>query len=313
MRTTLALSIGLALALAPGRASADQPRLELRLEYVRGSGGEACPAEPTALRAQVEARLGYDPFEGTSAPERLTVVLIAKGRGFAARVERFNPAGVTTWSETFPTRPWPGNCAALTSPLASYLRGILLTYQSGPAAPPVAPPPEPAILQPEPTAPVPTPPSASLPELRAPAAQPANPPAPPSVPNPTRATARNVAIVAYAAAGAFLGLGIAWSVDTQNKGSTAQALTTQSYRTGGNDECKSSGAPDSYCSTLLRAWQSRDVARNLRNGWFAAAGVSGAVGAVATAWALNLPTMIKAQPQTQVRIRPGGLVISGTF
>jgi hypothetical protein len=311
MRTTLALSIGLALALAPGRASADQPRLELRLEYVRGSGGEACPAEPTALRAQVEARLGYDPFEATSAPERLTVVLIAKGRGFAARVERFNAAGVTTWSETFPARPWSGNCAALTSPLASYLRGILLTYQSGPAAPPAAPPPEPAVPRPEPAAPAPSPPAASPPELRVPPAQPATPPAPPSVPNPTRATARNVAIVAYAAAGAFLGLGIAWSVDVQNKGNTAQALAIQPYA-GGYDACMN-GAPSGYCTSLLRAWQSQDNAVGLRNAWFGAAGVSGTIGVVATIWALSLPTTIKGQSQTQIALRPGGLVIRGSF
>ena len=57
MRLTLALPLSLALALAPGRASADPPRVELRLEYVRGSGGEACPAEPTSLRAEVAARI----------------------------------------------------------------------------------------------------------------------------------------------------------------------------------------------------------------------------------------------------------------
>ena len=105
MRTALVIPIGfgLALALAPGRASADQPRVELRLEYVRGAGGEVCPAEPTTLRAEVAARMGYDPFEGTGAPERLAVVMMAKGRGFAARVERFNAAGANTWSETFST------------------------------------------------------------------------------------------------------------------------------------------------------------------------------------------------------------------
>jgi hypothetical protein len=309
MRTTLAVPIGLALALAPGRASADQPRVELRLEYVRGSGGEACPAEPTALRAQVEARLGYDPFEGTSAPERLTVVMIAKGRGFAARVERFNATGVTTWSETFPTRPWQGNCAALTSPLASYLRGILLTYQSGPAAPPVAPPPEPAVPPAAPP-PAPSPPS----ELRAPPAQPATPPEPANVPNPTRATARNVAILAYAVGGAFLGLGIGFAVDTQNKTNTAQALATQSYPSAGDDACKTAGdVPSGYCARLLGAWQSRDTALGLRNGWFAGAGVSMAVGLGATVLALHLPTTIKGQPQTQVRLSPGGLVFSGTF
>ena len=315
MRTALVIPIGLglALALAPSRASADPPRVELRLEYVRGAGGEACPAEPTKLRAEVAARMGYDPFEGASAPERLAVVMMAKGHGFAARVERFNAAGANTWSETFSMRPLQGGCAALMAPLGSYLRALFLTYQGGPATPPAAPPPEPAAPRPEPIAPAPSPPAASPPELRASPIQPASPPEPLNAPNPKRTTPRNVAMVAYIAAGTFLGLGIAWSVDAQNKGNTAQALTTQYYRTGGDFECKSSGAADSYCSTVLGAWQSRDAALNLRNGWFAASGVSVAVGAVATAWALNLPTIIKGQPKTQVRIRPGGLVIFGTF
>lgn len=313
MQTTLALPIGLALALAPGRASADPPRVELRLEYVRGSGGEACPAEPTSLRAEVAARMGYDPFEGASAPDRLAVVMMAKGRGFAARVERFNAAGVTTWSETFPTRPWPGNCAALTSPLASYLRGILLTYQSGPAAPPAAPPPEPAIPRPEPAAPAPSPPAVPALELRMPPGQPAKPPEPANAPNPSRTTARNVAIVAYALGGAFLDLGIGWTVYGHDKANAAQALTTQAHRSEGTHVCNSADAPGSYCSNLLGAWQSSDAALSLRNGWFAASGASVAIGALATVWELSLPTMIKGQTPTQVRLRPGGLVLSGSF
>jgi hypothetical protein len=309
MRPTLALPIGLALALAPGRASADPPRVELRLEYVRGSGGGACPAEPTSLRAEVAARMGYDPFDGASAPDRLAVVMMAKGRGYAARVERFNAAGVNTWSETFSPRASQRDCAALMSPLASYLRALFLTYQSEPAAPPAAPPPEPAVPRPEPIAPVPTPP----PELRAPSAQPADPPAPPSVPNPTRTTARNVAIVSYTAAGAFLGLGIAWSVVAQSKANSAQALSAQPDPVETASGCHSAGAPGQYCTHLLGAWQSRDAALNLRNDWFIAAGVSAAVGTVATAWALNLPATIKGQPQMQVTIRPGGLMFSGTY
>ncbi len=143
MRTALVIPIGLglALALAPRRASADPPRVELRLEYVRGAGAEACPAEPTLLRAEVAARMGYDPFEGASAPERLTVGMMAKGHGFAAHVERFNAAGANTWSETFSMRPLQGGCAALMSPLGSYLRALFLTYQGGPVTPPAAPPP----------------------------------------------------------------------------------------------------------------------------------------------------------------------------
>ena len=133
MRTTRTIPVALALALAPYRASAEPPDVSLRLDYARASGGEACPADPTTLRAEVAARMGYDPFEKTSAPERLTVVMVAKGRGFAARVERFNAAGESTWSETFPPRPLQGDCEALMSPLASYLRVSFLSYQGGAA------------------------------------------------------------------------------------------------------------------------------------------------------------------------------------
>jgi pyruvate/2-oxoglutarate dehydrogenase complex dihydrolipoamide acyltransferase (E2) component len=310
MRLTLALPFGLALALAPDRASADPPRVELRLEYLRGAGGEACPAEPTSLRAEVAARMGYDPFEGASAPDRLAVVMLAKGRGYAARVERFNAAGLNTWSETFSPRASQRDCAALMSPLASYLRALFLTYQAAPAAPPVAPPPEPAIPPaappPEPAAPASTPPPA-------PPARPANPPEPPNIPNPSRTTGRGVAIVAYAVGGAFLGLGIGWSVDGQNKANAARALVTQFDRAGGTSKCQSAAAPGSYCSKLLEAWQTSDAALSLRNGWFAAAGVSVAIGVAATVWTLSLPTMIKGQPQTQVNLRPGGLVFSSSF
>ncbi|MEP7124052.1 MAG: hypothetical protein ABJE95_24205 [Byssovorax sp.] len=306
MRTAYAISVGVALAFAPGRASADPPRLSMRLEYVRGSGGQACPAEPTTLRSELAARMGYDPFDEESALERLAVVIVAsKGRGFAAHVERFNAAGERTWSETFPSGPVRGNCEALMSPLASYLRASFMTYRSAPATPPAAPPPEPL-------APLPRPPLAPARELPAPPVQPAKLPEPPSVPNPARATLRNVAIVAYAAAGAFLGLGIAWSVDVQNKGNTAQALAVQPYA-GGYVACMNGDAPGGYCASLLRAWQSQDKAVGLRNGWFGAAGASGAIGLTATIWALSLPTTIKGQPQTQITLRPGGLVIRGAF
>lgn len=312
MRTALALPVGLALAFAPGRASADTPHVAMRLEYVRSAGGQACPAEATTLRAEVAARMGYDPFEATSAPERLAVVLAAKGGGFVASVERFNAAGESTWSETFPPRPLQGDCEALMSPLASYLRASFLSYQGRPATPSAAPPSEPAAPLPTPAAPTPSPPSAPPPELRAPPAQPATPPAPPSVPNPTRATAPNVAIVAYAAAGVFLGLGIAWSVDAQNKGNTARTLAAEPYA-GGTVACANGQAPSGYCTNLLDAVQSHDTATGLRNGWFVAAGVSAAAGAVATFWTLSLPATIKRQPQAQVILRPGGLVIRGSF
>ena len=308
MRTTRALPVALALALSPTRASAEPPDVSLRLEYARAS--EACPADPTTLRAEVAARMGYDPFEKTSAPERLAVVMVAKGRGFVAHVERFNAAGKSTWSDTFPPRPLQGDCEALMSPLASYLRVSFLSYQGGPATLPAAPPPEPAAPLPEAA---PSPPAAPARELPAPPVQLAKPPKPANVPNLSRTTARNVAIVSYTAASAFLGLGIAWSVVAQDKANRAQALSAQPDPVETYFGCKSKGAPGGYCTNILGAWQSRDAALNLRNDWFVAAGVSAAVGAVATAWALNLPTMIRGQPRTQVTIRPDGLILSGTY
>jgi hypothetical protein len=304
MRTARAIPIGLALALAPGVARAE--RVSLRLEYTRGPGGEACPAEPAALRAALLRSMGYDPFDRPrAARERLTVVLVPKGDGYAAKVERFNAAGVSTWSETFPKDGWPGECAALTLPLASELRAVILVDQDAPAAPPH-----------EPAAPVPTPPPAPPappPELRAPPPEPAKPPEPPNVPNPAHTTARTVAIVSSSTGAILLGFGIGFAVDAQSKAHSAQALAEQPNPVATDSGCKSAGAPGQYCSNLLGAWQSRDTALNARNGLIAAAGVSLVVGAVATAWTLDLPTMIKGQPQTQVKLRPGGLVFSGTF
>ena len=315
MRTTLVIPIGLglALALAPSRASAD-PRVELRLEYVRGAGGEACPAEPTKLRAEVAARMGYDPFEGASAPERLAVVMMAKGRGFAARVERFNAAGVNTWSETFSTRALQGGCAALMSPLASYLRALFLTYQGGPATPPATPPPEPAAPRPETAAPAPSPPAASPPDLRAPPSQPASPPEPPNVPDSTRTTARNVAIVAYVVGGVFIVSGIAWTVDARNKEISAQSLSAQLNQTAGQDACSTTAVASSQrCAQLVSAFQSQDTANGFRNASYAAAGVAVTVGAAATAIAVTLPPMVKGPSGPQLKISLGGLAIQGSF
>lgn len=319
MRTALTIPVGLALALASPRASAEMPHVALRLEYGRGSGGQACPAEPTSLRAEVAALMGYDPFETESAPDRLTILLTAKGREFAAHVERFNEAGAITWSDTFSMGASRGGCAALMSPLASYLRGMILPYQRGPAAPPpVAPPLEPEQRQedggalPAPTVPVPIPPAAPPPKPRTLSAHPANLPAPANVPTPSH-MARNVAIVAYGVGGAFLGLGIRWAIYGQSQANAAQALATQSHPTAGDGACRSGSVPSAYCGSLLSAWQNSDNALSIRNGWFAAAGISVAVGAVATVWALDLPAMNRGQQKMQVTFRPGGLVFSGSF
>jgi hypothetical protein len=305
MRTARAIGIGLALALAPARANAESPRVSLRLEYTLGKGGESCPAEPAALRGEVEKRMGYDPFDRPAARERLAVVLVRKGGGYAATVERFDAAGMSTWAETFPTDPFQ-TCAALISPLASELRAMFLGYQDAPIAP-AAPPSEPA-------APAPSPPPAPPPEVRAPPPEPAKPPPPPDVPNPAYATARTVAIVSYSTGVILLGFGVAFALDAQSKTASAQALSGQVVRSGGGTTgCTTGSVSGSRCDGALRAWQSRDAALNARNGFLAGGGAFVAVGVVATAFWVNLPTMIKGQPQTQVTIRPGGLVFSGTY
>jgi hypothetical protein len=132
------------------------------------------------------------------------------------------------------------------------------------------------------------------------------------VPNPARATARNVAVVAYIAAGTFLGLGIAWSVDTQNKENDARALAANPYA-GGTVACANGQAPSGYCARLLEAWQSEDKAIGLRNGWFSAAGVSGAIGLAATFWVLSSPATLKGKAQAQIVLNPSGVFVHGSF
>ncbi len=172
------LPVGIALALAPAVGWADPPsRLSMRLDYARGDGGEACPAQPKALRAAVAERMGYDPFDLSVAPasERLAVVLTRQARGFAARVERVNADGEVTWSRTFPKHPLT-DCAALTVPLAIYVHAVLVSQPEAPAAEPAEP------AAPAAPAPAPTPPDGRPFPVRRPSAP--KPPEPPSHPQP---------------------------------------------------------------------------------------------------------------------------------
>jgi hypothetical protein len=292
MRSPLGISLGMALALAPVVARAELP-VVARLDYVRGPGAETCPADASTLRAHVAALLGYDPFARGDAPERVVVVVSAgKDRAWSARVERYNAAGALTYGpETFPDPPLQGDCGALVSPLAAYLRGLVLRAGPPPAAPVPSPPPAP----------------------RAPPPEPAKAPEPPSVPNAAHTTARALAIVSYSVGAVLLGFGIGFTVDEQSKTNSAQTLSGQVLRSGGTTGCASGSVSGASCDGVLRAWQSRDSALNARNGFLGGAGASMAIGAIATVFAVNLPTMVKGQSQTQVTIRPGGLVFSGTF
>ena len=299
MRTALAILTGLACALASARVRAQAPqRLSLRLDYARGEGGEACPVE-TAFRQKIAHRLGYDPFDQPDAAYGRLHVVVGRGElhgvpvGFAAVIERYAASGEQLWKRTFPESAWTGECAALLEPLASNLRAALL--------PPGAPPPEPA-----PAAPAPAPAASPAPTV-----EPEKLPGAPDVPNPERSTAKLVAIVAYSVGGVFLGLAIGWAAYGQSKANAAQALATQYHPTAGNTACRSGSVSSVYCGNLLAAWQNTDTALTIRSGCFAAASGSAVVGAVATVFAVNLPTMISGQ--SQVTLSRGGVVLSGSF
>jgi hypothetical protein len=128
MRVPLFLASAALLLAAP--ALAEPPRASLRLEYARGLGGEACPAEG-ALHDEVARRMGYDPFDPAAA-ERLTIVVGRQGRGFAALLNRYAANGAQTWAETFPVRG--DDCGVLIAGLASEIRALLAPV-GGPPAP----------------------------------------------------------------------------------------------------------------------------------------------------------------------------------
>jgi hypothetical protein len=131
MRPPLFALASAALLLA-APALAEPPRASLRLEYSRGPGGEACPAEG-ALHDEVARRMGYDPFDPAAA-ERLTIVVARQGRGFAAQLSRYAAGGAQTWAETFPVRG--DDCSVLIAGLASEIRALLAPVQSQPAPAP---------------------------------------------------------------------------------------------------------------------------------------------------------------------------------
>jgi hypothetical protein len=135
MRPPLFVVASAALLLA-APALAEPPRASLHLEYARGPGGEACPAEG-ALHDEVARRMGYDPFDPAAA-ERLTIVVARQGRGFAAQLSRYAAGGAQTWAETFPVRG--DDCGVLIAGLASEIRALLAPVQSQPAPTPAGGP-----------------------------------------------------------------------------------------------------------------------------------------------------------------------------
>src|SRR6185503_8095001 len=147
-----------ACAALPATARSDEPgRARAHLLYVREAGAERCPDE-AQLRAQVAARLGYDPFSA-SAPSTISVTLRRSARGLLARIELVDRTGEVTGARSL-TAPEP-DCVALAQAveLAVSLAVDPLRFVAPPAPAarpptvPVAPPPEkkpPPIVTPPP-------------------------------------------------------------------------------------------------------------------------------------------------------------------
>ena len=167
MRTAFPAFVALLLIVAP--AQADSPHQHtFQLDYVRGEGAEACPAEAT-LRRELVKIMRYDPVQ-PGAPRRVTASVERRGEELIGLATLRDEAGLVLW-QTDPI-PTTSPCVILVGALALAIDAYL-----GLPAEPLAPAP----------APPPAPPKTITVLVRAP------PPAPPRLPPPPP---RNVAGVA---------------------------------------------------------------------------------------------------------------------
>jgi hypothetical protein len=148
-------------------ATASEPQ-EARLVYAQGPGSEGCPRE-SVLRAEVAARLGYDPFT-PSAGRSVRVSVARAGATYHGHLGLYDPSGSLSGER----RLEAAHCGELVSSLAvAAAMGIDPFAFERPHTP--APVPAPA---PSESAFAPTPPSAlATPEARAETPSPARTPA----------------------------------------------------------------------------------------------------------------------------------------
>jgi hypothetical protein len=119
-----------------------------------------------------------------------------------------------------------------------------------------------------------------------------------------------VAIGAYAAAGVFLALGVAWTVDTRNKERYAETLAAQLSLTGGASGCAPGQPPaPPSCAQLLSGLGARDTSARYRDAWYALSGISATAAVGATLWAWRA----SRQADGALQIKPGGVALHGSF
>jgi hypothetical protein len=156
------MSIRIALALATFAATLVGVRPacatpSARLVYSRGPGAESCPDE-VALRREVAARVGYDPFFLWADKTIVASVVRAQPSGFVARVHLVDSAGADHGMRELHT---DGKCddllGAAALAIAIAIDPLLLAPQqtsSQEEAPVTASPPPPAVVAPSAPAPL---------------------------------------------------------------------------------------------------------------------------------------------------------------
>jgi hypothetical protein len=296
----------LLLGAAPARGE-PPPRVSVRLDYQRGPGGAACPAEEL-LRDEVARRMGYDPFD-PGAAGRLVVVVAWQARRFEAQVDRYTPGGEKTWSEVY---PGGARCALMFPSLASEISAVL---EPAPPALPAAPAPPAA-----PELPAAQAPPVAAPELPAVRAPPQGEPAraaPPPPPRPGifKGPAGIGRAVAFGLAGAGLVTGSALAVTASEKAGEAQRLEgmLQQSRSGGSSACnRSASSFKTECAQLLDIRQQQGTYTNAAAGLIGAAGVLGGA-AIASIWLPRAPATPSVQLAATVSRSCTVLTIQGSW
>ncbi|WP_438020258.1 hypothetical protein WMF18_14810 [Sorangium sp. So ce315] len=150
MRRSLLFNIVFTSLLLGAPALATEPaRRVLRLQYSEDARAASCPGE-AALREQIQARAGYDPFR-EDAPEELDVAIVPRGADLVVTIRYRDAGGAISSERGFGVPNGEGACKVLTSNVALSIAFTLTPFGVGernPAAtaPPldVAPAPTPA-------------------------------------------------------------------------------------------------------------------------------------------------------------------------
>ncbi|WP_438029632.1 hypothetical protein [Sorangium sp. So ce233] len=144
MQRPLLFNIVLASLLLGAPASAAEPaRRVLRLQYSEDARAASCPGE-AALREQIQARTGYDPFRD-DAPEEVAVAIVPRGADLVATVKYRDAGGNVSSQREFDVPSSDAACGLLTSYVALSIAFALTPFGLDERAPAAAAPSEVAL------------------------------------------------------------------------------------------------------------------------------------------------------------------------